>query len=136
MIKTSNLNKLLLSCLLFAPALSAADMSDEAIAERLKPVGSVHIASADGSANNASAGGARSGEVVFNTACTACHSAGVLGAPKPGSAEDWKPRLEQGMDTLLKHAINGFNAMPPKGTCMDCSDDEIHAAIEYMTSGL
>nr|WP_081579191.1 cytochrome c5 family protein [Gayadomonas joobiniege] len=111
-------------------------MSDQAIAERLKPVGSVHIASADGAAGNASAGGARSGEAIFNASCTACHSAGVLGAPKPGNAADWQPRLEKGMETLLKHAINGFNAMPPKGTCGDCSDEEIQAAIDYMTSGL
>ncbi|MGL4930710.1 MAG: c-type cytochrome [Plesiomonas sp.] len=40
------------------------------------------------------------------------------------------------MDTLQKHAISGINQMPPRGTCTDCSDDEIKAAIEYMTQGL
>ncbi len=38
----------------------------------------------------------------------------------------------KGNATLVKHAIEGFNAMPPKGMCMDCSDDEIKAAVEYM----
>ncbi|MFP3459052.1 c-type cytochrome, partial [Psychrobacter sp. SIMBA_152] len=52
----------------------------------------------------------------------------------PKSADDWAPRIAKGKDTLLDHAINGFNAMPPRGTCMDCSDDEISAAIDFMTA--
>ncbi|MDW3125150.1 cytochrome c5 family protein, partial [Vibrio sp. 1974] len=46
------------------------------------------------------------------------------------------PRIEQGKDVLVKHALEGFNAMPAKGTCMDCSDDEIIAAIDHMIDGL
>lgn len=118
--------------LIAVPFAQADDMSEDAIKERIKPIGSVHIA---GAQPQAAAGGARSGEAVFNASCTACHSAGVLGAPKPHSA-DWQPRLEKGMETLLKHAIGGFNAMPPKGTCMDCSDDEIKAAIDFMLEGV
>ncbi|WP_425456696.1 c-type cytochrome [Catenovulum sediminis] len=125
---------LLASCIAFVPAVFAADMSDEAIKERIKPIGSVHVAGENASA--ASAGGARSGEQVYNASCTACHSVGVMGAPKPNVAADWNARIEQGFDTMLDHAINGFNAMPPKGTCMDCSDDEIKAAIEYMISDI
>ncbi len=123
---------LAVAALVLVPFAHADEMSDDAIKERLKPIGSVHVA---GAQPVAAAGGARSGEDVYNASCTACHGAGVLGAPKPASA-DWKPRLEKGMETLLDHAINGFNAMPPKGTCMDCSDDEIKAAIEYMTDGV
>ena len=87
---------------------------------------------ADGSINIS----ARSGEQVYNTFCAACHTSGVMGAPKINNAEDWEPRLAQGMDTVLKHAIEGYNAMPPKGTCSDCSDDEIQAAIDYMIAGI
>ena len=49
-----------------------------------------------------------------------------------GDAAAWEPRIAQGIDTVYDHAINGFNAMPPKGTCADCSDDEIKAVVDYM----
>ena len=62
----------------------------------------------------------------------ACHATGAAGAPKVGDKAAWAPRISQGMATLVKHSIQGFNAMPPKGMCMDCSDDEIKAAVEYM----
>lgn len=116
-------------------AVQAQDMSDDAIKERIKPVGSVHVAGA--AAETASAGGARSGEDVYNGACVACHGSGVLGAPKVHVAADWQPRLDaRQLDGLLNHALNGFNAMPPRGTCGNCSDDEIKAAIEYMIEGI
>jgi cytochrome c5 len=78
------------------------------------------------------AGAARSGEQVFNTYCVACHMSGVAGAPKFGNHADWQPRIEKGIDTLLKDAISGIKAMPPRGLCFDCSDDELKFAIEYM----
>tara|TARA_R110001632_G_scaffold60284_3_gene146412 strand:- start:88411 stop:88746 length:336 start_codon:yes stop_codon:yes gene_type:complete len=78
------------------------------------------------------AGAARSGEQVFNTYCVACHMSGVAGAPRFGNHEDWQPRIDKGLDTLLKVAISGIKAMPPKGLCFDCSDDELKLAIEYM----
>jgi cytochrome c5 len=108
-------------------------MSKDAIAKRIEPIGKVRVAG-ESAANEAAGSGPRSGEAVFGQYCTACHTAGVMGAPKINNADDWKPRLAQGMDTVLKHAINGYNAMPPKGTCADCSEDEIKAAIEYMTA--
>ncbi|WP_218354383.1 c-type cytochrome [Alteromonas lipotrueiana] len=114
----------------------AQDMSDEAIAERIKPHASLKIAGAEDASASAGAGGPRSGETVYNNACVACHGAGVLGAPKLQVAADWQPRIdERGMDMLLQNAINGYNAMPPKGTCGDCSDNEIQAAIDYMIEG-
>ena len=72
------------------------------------------------------------GQKIYNTNCVVCHAAGVAGAPKLGDKAAWAPRLAKGMDTLLSHVIKGFNAMPPKGTCAACSDDELKAAIEYM----
>ena len=113
-----------------------AQMTDEEIAERIKPHGKVHVAGA--AAETASAGGgARSGEDIYNQACVACHAAGVLGAPKLQVAADWQPRLdEKGFDTVWQNAINGINAMPPMGTCSSCSEDDIKLAIEYMIEGI
>lgn len=113
----------------------AADMSDEAIAERIKPVGSVYL-EGDVPAGPVVAAGPRSGDTVYGTFCAACHGTGVMGAPKIGDSTDWSPRLAKGNDVLADHAINGFNAMPAKGSCMDCSDDEIIAAIDHMIEGL
>ncbi|MFC6670187.1 c-type cytochrome [Marinobacterium aestuariivivens] len=74
----------------------------------------------------------RSGEEIYNAKCSVCHAAGVAGAPKFGNAEEWAPRAEKGLDALLATAKSGLNAMPPMGTCMDCSDTEMQAAIQYM----
>lgn len=74
----------------------------------------------------------RSGEELYKTKCSVCHATGVAGAPKFGSAAEWAPRAEKGIDGLLAVSLTGLNAMPPKGTCMDCSDSEMKAAIQYM----
>lgn len=117
---------------------AAAVASDaESIAERIKPAGQVRMAGESGQQTAAAdSGEARSGEAVYNQACAACHAGGVLGAPKKGDAGDWEDRLPQGMETLLQHSIEGFNAMPPRGGCGNCSDEEIEAAIEHMIAGL
>ena len=78
----------------------------------------------------------RSGAEVFNASCAVCHASGLAGAPKPGDAAAWGPRLAQGKETVLKHALNGLNAMPPKGTCAACSEQELQAAIDHMTAGI
>ncbi len=111
------------------------DMSREAIAERIQPSMKVRVAG-DEPQQQAAASGDRSGEQVYNQACAACHTGGVLGAPRKGVAEDWTERLPQGMAVLLEHSINGFNAMPPRGGCARCTDDEIEAAIEFMIADL
>ena len=99
--------------------------SERATAERLER-GSAAAATEE------VASGPRSGEQVHQSACAACHATGAAGAPKTGVAAEWSARIAKGNATLVKHAIEGFNAMPPKGMCMDCSDDEIKAAVEYM----
>lgn len=76
----------------------------------------------------------RDGKTVYDTKCFACHAAGVAGAPKFGDKDAWAPRIATGMDAMLNTVKTGKNAMPPKGTCMDCTDDELKAAIEYMVS--
>lgn len=114
-----------------ASAAMMPQQNNDDIKDRIAPVAKVRVA---GAAAESSGGGAsaRSGDAVYNKFCAACHTSGVLGAPKLNDAADWEPRLAQGMDTVLKHAIEGYNAMPPKGTCNDCSDEEIQAAIDYM----
>lgn len=105
------------------------------IQENIKPVGQVNVGQAPVvAATSAAVAGPRSGEQVYNGACLACHGTGVAGAPKIGDKGAWSPRAAQGMDTLLQHATNGLRAMPPKGTCADCSADELKAAIQYMLS--
>lgn len=74
------------------------------------------------------------GEKVYKTYCYVCHAVGAAGAPKFGNAGDWKPRLSQGIPTLIQHAINGYKVMPPRGTCTTCSDADIAAAVKYMLS--
>lgn len=114
---------------------SAADLSNDAIKKRIAPVGNVYLAGAAAPVVEAPKG-PRSGEAVYQASCFGCHGTGAAGAPKKDDAAAWEARIAQGADVLFDHALNGFNAMPPKGTCMDCSDDELKAAIEFMTAGL
>ena len=111
-----------------------ANTSDEIIVERIKPLGHVCVEGDDscgGATAVAATGGARSGEEVYNGSCAACHSIGVAGAPKFGTSE-WADRGAKGIDALLTTAISGINAMPPRGTCAACSDDELKGAIQHM----
>ena len=80
-------------------------------------------------ARNASSSEPRDGETVYSAACFSCHATGAAGAPKLGDA-DWDVRLAaRGLDALYVNAIQGYNTMPAKGRCMDCSDKEIEAAV-------
>lgn len=72
------------------------------------------------------------GKSIYGTACFACHATGAAGAPKLDDKAAWAPRIAQGMDTLVQHAINGKGAMPPKGGRLDLSDDDIRDAVAYM----
>ena len=72
-------------------------------------------------------------EAVFNRACGACHNGQLPMAPKKGDATAWKPRLDKGMDTLVQHVTNGFNAMPPRGLCTDCSAEDYQTIIHWMS---
>ena len=74
------------------------------------------------------------GQKTYQATCQACHAAGIANAPKLGDKEAWAPRIATGIDAMLAVAIKGKGAMPPKGTCMACTDDELKAAIEYMVS--
>lgn len=75
----------------------------------------------------------RSGQAVYERYCFSCHTPGIAGAPKPGDAEAWAPRLAKGREALLQVTLAGITpGMPAKGMCFDCSDAELAAAIDYM----
>ncbi len=121
-----------------------SDVSDykpeEIVLENIKPVGQVYIAgesepeAAPAADTAVASSGPKSGEEVYNGSCMSCHGTGAAGAPKLGDKAAWTPRIAAGMDSMLANAINGLNAMPPKGLCMACSDAEIQGAVEYMVS--
>lgn len=73
------------------------------------------------------------GKAIYDQYCSVCHRDGLAGAPKFENKEDWQARLSaKKLDGLLTSAKNGLNAMPAKGTCMDCSDEDLKIAIQYM----
>ena len=73
------------------------------------------------------------GEAVYNNFCFSCHAAGVSGAPKLGDKEAWAPRIAKGQDLLLQATIEGVPpAMPAKGMCFNCSDEELASVVDYM----
>ena len=122
----------------FAGAAAATHLSDKSVKERLEPVHKVYVEGdevpqvSNTAPSSGPASGPREPADIYNTYCTACHASGVAGAPVMGDTAAWEPRLAQGIETVYDHAINGLNAMPPKGTCADCSDDEIKAVVDYM----
>jgi len=116
--------------------------------ERIKPFGQVAVAGADNSAvaiqaattpagaAPAVAAAPADGKSTYETVCAVCHGAGIAGAPKVGDKAAWAPRMAQGMATLDKHAIGGFQGatgvMPAKGGRMDLSDELVKATVAHM----
>ena len=87
---------------------------------------------ASGSAPATSA--ALDGKSVYETACAACHAAGVAGAPKFGDKVAWAPRLTSGKDALYAASLKGKGAMPPKGGQLQLADDSVKAAVDFMAA--
>ena len=126
-------------------------MSDAAIEQRIAPVAKLvvdpnapaptppaqpanvaQVAAAP--AAGAAAAGANAGKATFDKVCTACHTAGVLGAPKLGDKAAWAPRIATGKDTLYNAALHGLRAMPPKGGDASLPDADVKAAVDYMVN--
>jgi cytochrome c5 len=74
----------------------------------------------------------RAPDAILNQYCNVCHLTGWNGAPLSGDPNDWQTRLATGFDSLFKNAKQGLNNMPPMGTCQDCTDTELQAAIRKM----
>jgi cytochrome c5 len=70
--------------------------------------------------------------VTYRRYCYSCHYAGVGAAPRTGDADAWAPRAAQGWDVLMTHTIDGLRAMPPRGLCRQCSDEDLAAVVAWM----
>lgn len=140
MIEVSKVNLSIVKAIGLAAALGGLSLSlvatSETVADRIQPVGDLCMAGETCAAAQAAAGGAgeaRSGEDVYATKCFTCHATGAAGAPKLSDAENWQARLdERRIEGLYDSAINGFKGMPAKGLCMDCTDAELEAAVDYI----
>jgi len=117
-------------------ATKTADAS--AVAERIQPVGKLHLAGAAAGSAVATAQAA-DGAGTYNAACAACHGTGAAGAPKVGDKAAWAPRIKQGNATLYDHAIKGYQGktgfMPAKGGQAQLADDAVKAAVDHMVAG-
>jgi cytochrome c5 len=130
MFKVKNLMAII--ALMCTSALVADHMSNHSIDERTKKIGKVKVAKP--AAANAVAAEPRTGKAITEQFCMACHGTGMPGAARIGDKAAWAVKLEPGKDVVLASAIKGKGIMPPRGTCMDCTDDELWSAIEYMAN--
>lgn len=127
-------------------AIDRIQNNPQAVAERIEPIGRVRIgqpgdepmpvetqaAAVAPAAQPAAA--EQTAEQIYNTTCMACHTTGAAGAPTLDQKDDWAARAAQGFDVLLQNAVQGKNAMPPKGGNTSLSDEDIKRAVEYMLS--
>ncbi|WP_338638804.1 c-type cytochrome [Burkholderia pyrrocinia] len=116
-----------------AGASGATDAASAQIAAAQAAMAAIPKAGEQPAAAPASADAATAGKALYTSTCQACHAAGVLGAPKFGSKEDWAPRLKESMDTVYNYALHGKGAMPPKGGST-ASDADVKAAVDYMVN--
>ena len=103
---------------------------EQRVLERIKPVGTVVLAEATAASGNLT------GQQVFAQVCKTCHETGLAGAPKMGDKGAWSPRIAEGENTLVQHAIAGYQGktgvMPPKGGNPELTDAEVHRAVVYL----
>ncbi|MEM9175908.1 MAG: c-type cytochrome, partial [Myxococcota bacterium] len=79
-----------------------------------------------------------SGRVVWTGTCIQCHSTGLGGAPLIGNPDLWRPRIDQGLDVLVQHALEGFygkkGEMPARGGNPDLTDEQVRLAVRFMAT--
>ena len=105
-------------------------LTAEATATRIQPVADLGFTLKDASGPKQ----LQSGEAVYKMVCSACHDTGAAGAPKFGDAAAWGPRLAQGYETLLTHAVAGIRMMPAKGGNPDLDEVEVARAVVHMAN--
>jgi cytochrome c5 len=108
-------------------AKTPADMSPDAVAARLAPVARLEFVPIGTTTHVL-----RNGEAVYSGLCVACHGTGAAGSPKLGDKKAWGPRIAEGFDTLVKHATEGYKAMPPKGGDANLDPQEVARAVAWM----
>jgi cytochrome c5 len=80
-------------------------------------------------------GKSNEGQLILTQYCLNCHAKKPLiplNAPTIGDSVAWKPRIKQGIDALFEHTAQGFNAMPARGGCFECTDEQLRLAIEAL----
>ena len=124
---------------------------EKILAQRIAPVGGVYAGdtgraamqaaqadAAKAAASQVAYGGTMDGKTIFGSLCHSCHETGVAGAPKVGDKTAWGPRVAQGIETLVKHAIEGYagkaGVMPAKGGNLALNDAQVKATVEWMVS--
>lgn len=127
-----------------ASAALAQSVRDQQIAERLQPVGSVCLAGEEcatgasaavvtGSVAQAATAGF-SAQGTYDQYCAMCHNTGMANAPRRDDADHWAARVEEvGLTTIINNAITGINAMPPRGMCATCTDEQIGEVVQYLS---
>lgn len=120
-----------------AGATASAPGTEAEIRERIAPFGQLRVLARESDAEAAVAveRAPRDGQAIYNQFCAACHVSGVAGAPLM-TAEAWAPRIAQGMDVLYATTINGKGAMPPGGTCFDCTEEELKKTVDWMVESV
>ena len=120
------------------------------VAERIAPAGAVYAgdtgraamqaaaeAAAKAAASQVAYGGSTDGKTIYDNLCHSCHTAGVAGAPKLGDKGAWASRIAEGLDTLVKHATEGYkgpdgNFMPAKGGNPALTDEQVKNAVHWI----
>ena len=110
------------------PSADPNALTPESVAARIQPVARIEFGAPTAAA------GARSGEAIVKATCATCHQAGVANAPKIGDAQQWAPRIKEGLKGMLATAIKGKGAMPPRGGDASLTDDEVARAIVFMAN--
>lgn len=133
-------------------AVAVEDMAGGGVEARLQPYGAVYAGETGAAAMAAAAeaaraaaasqvayGGTEDGSVIYGNLCSACHNAGAGGAPKLEQAA-WAPRIAKGEETLIKHAIDGFQGdaglMPARGGNPALTDTQVAATVKWMLENL
>ena len=117
-----------------------ASEAKKAIEKRIAPVVQVCVEGQDCAQEvnvvSSSLGGMRSCKDVYDAACTTCHAIALAGAPRFGDRLSWGERANEDLDKLVETVTNGLGGMPPMGMCMDCSQEELSDAVQYMLDAL
>ncbi len=128
---------LILISLLFTSLFITPDSYEDEVRKRLGLLKDLPVVAMLGmSADESDSPVGRSGEAVYNQGCAACHTAGLAGAPMFANLDQWTDRTSKGLEVLTANAYNGYNAMPAKGMCIDCSQLEIERSVQYMLDAL
>jgi len=117
-----------------------ASEAEKAIEKRITPVGQVCVEGQDCaqavSLVSSNPDVMRSGEEIYDAACTTCHAIGLAGAPLFGNKVIWGERANKDLAVLVETVTNGLGGMPPIGMCMDCSQEELTNSVQYMLDAL